>query len=144
MIEEQMMRDSQKGVRAKTIDAHKELLTSDLAENLEDFYARIRPLIGPEVALGVVDKEDLLSYTYMDSTILELFNAGLEDDAVFLMTISQIELKRTPSIEGIAIQSILAQNKYEYTQRIEQYEHPYMPEKKSLFGRRKAPPPERR
>ena len=120
----------------KRLDQYKIFLDPSKAKNQEDFYAPILPLIGPELSVANIDREDILSYIKQIYCVQEMFANGQDDLALMMMTTLTGELKLTMSKEGLVVGNIFS-NKLEYsqTQNVHEYTHPTHQTKGILFKR---------
>ncbi len=125
-----------RGIDKKRLDQYKNFLDPTLADDQDDFYGPIRPLIGPELSVANIEREDILSFLKMENCIQELFANGQDDLGLMMMTTFTAELKLTMSKEGLVVENIFS-NKLEYTQTqtLHEYQHPIEKQKKGLFGR---------
>jgi hypothetical protein len=122
----------------KEIDQYRSFLKPSLADNQDDFYGPIRPLIGPELSVADLDKEDILSYVLAVECIQEFFANGIDAIGMEEMTTMTAELKLSMSQQGRVLDNIFS-NKIEYSQTQELHEYQHPPEKRGLLGR-KTPP----
>lgn len=132
---------AQQTFEKKRIDQYRSFLKPTVADDQDDFYGPIRPLIGPELSVANLDKEDILSYYLTIQCVQEMFANGQDDIALEEMTAMTAELKLSMSQEAKVLDNIFS-NRIEYsqTQTLHEYQHP--PEKRGLFGGRpKGPPP---
>ena len=125
---------SMKKFDKKRLDQYKNFLNPTLADNQDEYYGPIRPLIGPELSVAYLDKEDLISYVKTEYCTQEMFSSGQDDLGLLLMTTMIAELKLSMSIDGKVVDNIFS-NRMEYTQTqtLHEYQHP--PEKRKIFGR---------
>ena len=126
----------------KRIDQYRGFLKPTVADDQDEFYGPIRPLIGPELSVANLDKEDILSYKITVICVEEMLANGQDDIAIEDMTGMTAELKLSMS-DGARVLDNIFSNRIEYsqTQTLHEYQHP--PEKRGLFGggRKKGPPP---
>ena len=120
------------------IDQYRSFLKPTLADDQDDFYGPIRPIIGPELSVAYLDKEDIGSYIITITCIQELFANGLDDLGMEAMTGMTAELKLSMSIGARVLDSIFS-NKIEYLQTQNVHEYSHRPEKKGLFGGGRPP-----
>jgi len=125
-------------MQKKRLDQYKSFLNPTLADDQNEYYGPIRPLIGPELSVAYLDeREDMMSYIRTEYCIQDMFANGQDDLGLLLMTTMTAELKLTMSRDGLVVDNIFS-NKMEYTQTQNLHEYQHAPEKKfSLFGRRK-------
>lgn len=130
--------DYEPKLEKKRLDQYKSFLNPTLADNQDDFYGPIRPLIGPELSVANLEKEDILSYLLTVGCAQEMFANGQDDLGLFIMTNMTAELKLTMSRDGLVVENIFS-NKMEYsqTQTLHEYQHPAERKKWSLFGGKK-------
>ena len=126
----------------KEIDQYRSFLRPSLADDQDKFYGPIRPLIGPELSVADLDKEDILSYVLAIECIQEFFANGVDTIGMEEMTTMTAELKLSMSQNGRVLDNIFS-NKIEYaqTQELHEYQHPV--EKRGILRRKPVPPPER-
>lgn len=122
-------------MQRKRLDQYKSFLSPTLADNQTEYYGNIRPLVGAELSVANIEREDTISYIRAEYIIQELFSNGQDDLALLLMTTMTAELKLTMSHHARVLDNIFS-NKMEYTQtqNVHEYQHP-MEKKKGLFGR---------
>lgn len=118
----------------KRLDQFKRFFKPTLADNQEEFYGPIRPIIGSELSVANVEKEDMLSFIKMGYGIQEMFANGQDDLGLMLMTSMTGELKLSMSKDGLVVENIFS-NKMEYTttENVHQYQH-MQERKKGLLG----------
>jgi len=112
-------------VQKKRLDQYKSFLSPTLADDQDDYYGPIRPLIGPELSVAYLEREDMLSYLLQIKTAQEMFANGQDDLGLLVMTTMTSELKLSMSREGLVVDNIFS-NKMEYTQtqNLHEYQHP--------------------
>lgn len=122
-------------IQRKRLDQYKSFLSPTLADNQTEYYGNIRPLVGAELSVANIEREDTISYIRAEYIIQELFSNGQDDLALLLMTTMTAELKLTMSHDARVLDNIFS-NKMEYsqTQNVHEYMHP-AEKKKGLFGR---------
>lgn len=126
-------------VQKKRLDQYKRFLDPTLADDQLDYYGPIRPLIGPELSVAYLEREDMLSYLLQVKTTQEMFANGQDDLGLLLMTTMTAELKLSMSREGLVVDNIFS-NKMEYSQTQTLHEYQHTPERKpGLFGKRSPP-----
>ena len=118
----------------KRLDQYKRFFQPTLADNQEDYYSPIRPILGSELSVAFIEKEDMLSYIRMSYAIQEMFANGQDDLGLLLETSMTGELKLSMSREGLVVENIFS-NKMEYTttENVHQYQH-MQDKKKGLLG----------
>ena len=121
----------------KRLDQYKNFLNPTLADHQDDYYGPIRPLIGPELSVAYLEREDVLSYVRTEYATQEMFANGQDDLGLLLMTTMIAELKLSMSVDGKVVDNIFS-NKMEYSQTQTLHEYQHLPEKKKTFG--KNPP----
>ena len=121
----------------KRLDQYKTFLNPTLADDQNEYYGPIRPLIGPELSVANLEREDIGSYLRQEYTIQELFANGQDDLGLLMMTTMTAELKLSMSKDGMVVDNIFS-NKMEYsqTQTLHEYQHP-AERKKRFFGGKK-------
>lgn len=117
----------------KRLDQYKRFFKPTLADNQEEFYGPIRPIIGSELSVANLEKEDLFSFVKLGYGIQEMFANGQDDIGLMLMTSMTGELKLSMSKDGLVVENIFS-NKMEYTttENVHQYQHAQ--ERKKRFG----------
>lgn len=125
-------------IEKKRLDQYKNFLDPTLADDQVEYYGPIRPLIGPELSVANLEREDILSYLRQEYTIQELFANGQDDLGLLMMTTMTAELKLSMSKDGMVVENIFS-NKMEYsqTQTLHEYQHP-AEKKRRFFGRDKG------
>lgn len=119
----------------KRLDQYKNFLNPTLADDQTEYYGPIRPLIGPELSVANIEREDTGSFLKAEYVVQEMFANGQDDIALLLMTTMTAELKLTMSRDGMVLDNIFS-NKMEYSQNQNVHEYQHLPErKKGLFGR---------
>lgn len=115
----------QVATQKKRLDQYKHFLNPTLADNQTEYYGQIRPLIGAELSVANLEREDLLSYLKTEYAIQEMFANGQDDLGLLLMTTMTAELKLSMSKDGMVVDNIFS-NKMEYsqTQTLHEYQHP--------------------
>jgi hypothetical protein len=100
------------------------LLKATRPRGYDDYYNSRSPLLGKEVSLGVLDKEDMLANDLMVWAILEYFCEGQIDLAWDLMTWYQNDIKASMSIDAKLLEKITSSEiKYSTTQTLHEYQH---------------------
>lgn len=128
-------------IQKKRLDQYKSFLDPTLADDQIEYYGPIRPLIGPELSVANIEREDTLSFLKTEYTTQEMFANGQDDLGLLLMTTMTAELKLTMSRDGLVVDNIFS-NKMEYTQTQNVHEYQHMAERKrrGIFGGRNPPP----
>lgn len=114
----------------KRLDQYKNFFDATTADEQDEYYGPIRPLIGSETSSSnIEEREDLPSFIKIATAVQEMFANGQDDLALQLQTTYTVELQLTRSIGGHVLEHIFS-NKMEYsqTQNVHEYMHP--PEKK--------------
>lgn len=121
----------------KRLDQYKIFLDPTKAKNQDDFYAPILPLIGPELSVANIEREDIMSFLRIMYCVQEMFANGQDDLALMMETTLTGELKLTMSKEGMVIGNIFS-NKLEYsqTQTVHEHVHPAERQKQGFFSRK--------
>ena len=121
----------------QNIDQFSRFLKPTIPEGQLDYYNPRMPLVGKELSIGNIQREDMISYIDTEQAILEFLEEGQIGLARFMMTIFQSELKLSMSFDGLFMEYI-STNKFEYTQTQHVHEHLEPTEKKGFLGRRKG------
>ena len=123
----------------KRLDQYKNFLSPTLADDQDEYSGPIRPLIGPELSVAQLEREDLLSYLLQVKTAQEMFANGQDDLGLLVMTTMTSELKLSMSRDGLVVDNIFS-NRMEYsqTQTLHEYQHPMEHKRGGLFGRKPA------
>ena len=109
-------------------------LQPTMPQGYEEYYNPRSPLIGKELSVGYVTREDMYGNDEMVWAILDLFTEGQIDFAWDYMTWYQNDWKASMSIDAQLLKRLTEQEvKYDQTQHI--YEHPIEQKKKGLFKR---------
>jgi len=133
------MRTLQDFQQSKRIDQYKRFFTPTLADEQDDYYSQIRPLLGVELSTAFLDKEDIKSYYLTVKMVLELANNGLIELLMDTQSTMTSELKLTQSVEARVLDHIFS-NRIEYsqTQTVHEHQHPVV-QKRGLFSRGSPP-----
>jgi len=118
----------------KRLDQFKRFFKPTLADNQQEFYGPIRPIIGSELSVANIEKADMLSFIKLGYGIQEMFANGQDDLGLMQMTSMTGELKLSMSKDGLVVENIFS-NKMEYTttENVHQYQH-LQEKKKRLLG----------
>jgi len=119
----------------QSIDQFTRFLEPTVPDGQLDYYNSRKPLIGKELSIGNIEREDMISYIDTGQAILEFLEEGQIGLARFMMTIYQGELKLSMSFEGKFMEYI-STNKFEYKQTQDIHEHTDKP-KRGFFGGKK-------
>jgi len=122
--------------RKQSIDQYSRFLAPTIPRGQLDYYNPRMPLVGKEVSIGNIEREDMISYLSTEEAILEFLEEGQLGVARFMMTTFQSELKLSMSFEGRFMEYV-STNKFEYSQKQDITEHVEMPKRKGFFGRRR-------
>lgn len=127
-------------IQKKRLDQYKNFLDPTLADDQTEYYGPIRPLIGPELSVAYLEREDMISYLLQVRTAQEMAANGQDDLLMYIQTTMTAELKLSMSREGLVVGNIFS-NKMEYsqTQTLHEYQHPAESKKRGLFGGRSPP-----
>lgn len=118
----------------QNIDQYSRFLKPTIPEGQLGYYNPVMPLVGKELSIGNIFREDMLGHLPMITCIQKLLSYGQIGLHRRYMIGFQAELKLTMSFDGLFMEQI-AGNKFEYTQEQHVYEHPMeMPKKKGIFG----------
>lgn len=107
-----------------------------LPKGRDEWYDKIRPLMGKELSLGILDKADVGSYLLEVQCARMFLLHGQEITGRGIMTDMIAELKLSASIDGIMLDAIFREKiQYEQTQHI--HEHQEQMAKRGFFGKRR-------
>ena len=120
----------------QSIDQYSRFLQPTIPKGQLDYYNPRMPLLGKELSIGNIEREDMISYLTTEEAILEFLEEGQLGLARFMMTLYQSELKLSMSFEGMFMEYI-STNKFEYKQTQDVTEHVDLPKKRGFFGGRK-------
>jgi len=111
------------------------LLRATRPSGYEEYYNTREPLLGKELSLGVIEREDMLANDMMCWCILEMFYEGQIDLAWDLMTWYQNDWKASMSIDGALLERLTSQEiKYTTKQDVHEYQHPQVQKKHGILG----------
>ncbi len=111
------------------------LLLPTLPAGRDEYYNKIRSLMGKELNLAILDKTDVGSNLVTVQCARMMFCYGQEQTGRGIATDFLAELKMTSSIGGAMLDAIFQEKiQYEQTQNIHEYTEP--PAKRSIFGRK--------
>lgn len=100
------------------------------------WFDSIRPLWGKELSLGILDKNDIMSYLLTIDVAMNFLSYNIERTGRKIMVKLIAELKLSGSIDGTMIENIFREKiQYEQTQHV--HEHPSAQPKRGWFGRNK-------
>lgn len=135
MLDDNSKRMFEENVQKKRLDQYKRFLDPTLADDQLEYYGPIRPLIGPELSVAFLEREDNISYLRIINSVQEMFANGQDDLGLLQMTTMTAELKLSMSHAGLVVGNIFS-NKMEYTQTqtLHEYQHP-VEKKRGLFSR---------
>jgi hypothetical protein len=129
-------KDEVKTFDKQRMDQISRFLQPTIPRGEEDRYRVLKPLIGKEMSMGNIMREDMNSNDLMNYGIQELFMFGQEDLAFMFLTNFTAEFKMTMSIDHIMIDGV-TKSKIEYDQTYTVHEHQHPPEnQKKGFLRR--------
>lgn len=98
-------------------------------EGYDEYYNPRSPLLGKELSVGYIEREDMLANDMMTWAILEYFIEGQMDFAWDCMTWYQNDWKASMSIDAKLLEKLTSREvKYDQTQHV--YEHPVEQKKK--------------
>jgi len=118
----------------KRLDQYKSFLIATQADDQNTFYGPIRPLIGPELSVANLEREDLLSFIKTEYCAQEMFANGQDDLGLLIMTTMTAELKLSMSKDGLVVGNIFSDKiEYSQTQEVHEYQHP-VEKKRGFFG----------
>ena len=91
----------------------------------EDYYNPRAPLLGKELSIGNIERNDMLANDMAVWAILDLLNEGQIDFAWDYMTWYQNDWKSSMSIDGRLLDSLTSQEiRYSQKQELHEYQHP--------------------
>lgn len=122
--------------KKQSIDQYSRFLQPTIPKGQLDYYNPRMPLVGKELSIGNIEREDMISYLTTEEAILEFLEEGQLGLARFMMTTFQSELKLSMSFEGRFMEYI-STNKFEYVQKQDITEHVDAQPKRGFFGRKK-------
>ena len=120
----------------QSIDQFSRFLEPTLPPGQLDYYGPRKPLVGKELSVGNIEREDMISYLDTEQAILEFLEEGQIGLARFMMTTFQSELKLSMSFEGKFMEYI-STNKFEYVQKQDITEHVEAQKKRGILGTRR-------
>ena len=107
-------------------------LAATKPDGYNEYYNPRSPLLGKEISVGNIEREDMLANDYMCWAILEFFMEGQVDFAWDSQTLYQNDWKASMSIDAKLLERLTSQEvKYDQTQHV--YEHVEQPKKKGLL-----------
>lgn len=116
----------------QNIDQYSRFLKPTIPEGQLGYYNPVMPLVGKELSIGNIFREDMLGHLPMVTCIQKLLSYGQIGLHRRYMVGFQAELKLTMSFDGKFMEQI-ASNKFEYTQEQHVYEHGLDEPKKKGF-----------
>lgn len=117
------------------INQYTRILSGTIPKGEDDWYNKMRQLLGKELSLANLEKEDISSYLRRIQTAQTLVLHGYEIRGRRIMLELISELKLTGSVGGLILEHIFSNRvQYEQTQHI--HEHSEQPQKRGLLGRR--------
>lgn len=119
--------------RSPLINALEMFLRATTPLGYEEYYNPRSPLLGKELSVGYVSREDMLGNDVMVWSILEYFYEGQLDFAWDRMTWYQNDWKASMSIEAKLLDKLTSQE-VRYTTQEHVYQHEVKPKKKGWFG----------
>jgi hypothetical protein len=131
-------RDEIKTIDKQRLDQISRFLQPTIPKGEEERYRILKPLIGKEMSMGNIMRDDMNANDYMNYGIQELFLFGQEDLGFTFLTNFLAEFKMTMSIDAIMIES-LTKSKMEYAQTYTVHEHQHNEPgpRRGLLGGRK-------
>ena len=106
-----------------------------LPKGRDEYYNTIRPLMGKELSLGILDKTDVGSNLITVQCARMFIRYGQEITGRGIMTDLIAEMKFSGSIDGTMLDAIFKEKiQYEQTQHV--HEHTEPTPRKGLFGKR--------
>jgi len=141
MPEVEDFRDQIKTIDRQRLDQLSRFWQPSIPKGEEERYRLLRPLISKDFAFGNIMREDMPGYIAMNYGIQELCLYGQEDLMFTFLTSHMSEIRTTPSINALALES-LTKSKLEYAQTYTVHEHQHQePTSRGLFGRKKPSGP---
>jgi len=119
----------------KEIDQYRSFLKPTTADEQDDFYGPIRPLMGYELSVANLDKSDGMSYRITILCIQELFANGIDDLGMEEMVLMGSELRLSMSFGAPVLNNIFS-NRIEYNQKQELHEYQHPVSKPGFFSRK--------
>lgn len=111
-------------------------LEATLPKGRDEWYNKIRPLMGKELSLGILDKTDVGSYILEVQSARMFLLHGQEITGRGIMTDMIAELKLSASIDGIMLDAVFREKiEYEQTQHI--HEHTEPTPRRSFLGKKR-------
>lgn len=118
----------------QNIDQYSRFLKPTIPDGQLGYYNPMMPLVGKELSIGNIFREDMLGHIPMITCIQKLLSYGQIGLHRRFMVGFQSELKLTMSFDGRFMEQI-SSNKFEYSQEQHVYEHGLdEKKKKGLFG----------
>jgi len=129
-------KDEIQTIDKQRLDQISRFLQPTLPKGEEDRYRILKPLIGKEMSMGNILRDDMNANDYMNYGIQELFMFGQEDLGFTFLTNFLGEFKMTMSIDHIMIDGV-TKSKMEYAQTYTVHEHQHQEPtpRKGLFRR---------
>ena len=129
--------------KKRQLESIKNFLEPSEAADQSEYYGPVKPILGPELSVANLDREDMLSFMRTVYCAQEMMAHGQDDLALFIMTTMTAELKLTMSIDARVLDNIFS-DKIEYSQKQElhEYQHEMEGKKRGLFGRKPQKPTE--
>lgn len=122
------------GQYTKRLTHVERFLEPTVPKGRDEWYDKIKPLMGKELSLGILDKTDIGSYLLEVQCARMFLLHGQEITGRGIMTDMIAELKLSASIEGAMLDAIFQEKiQYEQTQHI--HEHPEQVRKKGFLRR---------
>ena len=107
-----------------------------LPKGRDDWYDKIRPLMGKELSTGILEKTDVMSYILQVQCARMFLLHGQEITGRSIMTDMIAELKLSASIDGAMLENIFREKiQYEQTQHVHEHSEP-VPRKRFWGGRK--------
>lgn len=121
------------------MDQFSRFLTPTQPKGYNEFYDERKQLMGKELSVANLEKEDIECYEKMINVAQEMLIYGQDLMARTIMISMVSGLKLSMSLEGMFIENLLA-NKIEYAQTQTVHEYQHAPEKRGIFGGKKTQP----
>ena len=122
--------------REKRLAPIERFLEPTVPKGRDEWYDKIRPLMGKELSLGILDKTDIGGYLLEVQCARLFLLHGQEITGRGIMTDMIAELKLSASIGGVMLDAVF-QEKIQYEQTQHVHEHTDLAPKKGLLGRRR-------
>ena len=121
--------------REKRLTHTERFLEPTVPKGRDEWYDKIKPLMGKELSLGILDKTDVGSNLITVQCARMFIRYGQEITGRGIMTDLIAEMKLSGSIDGTMLDAIFKEKiQYEQTQHV--HEHTEPAPKRGVFGKR--------